>query len=80
VCAAHFVDGYGNATERYPFNPNGSLGGQTAFTTADGRATIMMPHPERGFRACQLSYNPGTFRVNGPWMRMFENAYAFATR
>ena len=80
VCAAHFVDGYGNATERYPFNPNGSLGGQTAFTTADGRATIMMPHPERGFRACQLSYNPGTFKVNGPWMRMFENAYAFATR
>ena len=40
----------------------------------------MMPHPERGFRACQLSYNDGTFKVNGPWMRMFQNAYAFATR
>ena len=78
VCAAHFVDSYGNATTRYPYNPNGSIGGQTAFTTADGRATIMMPHPERGFRACQLSYNPGTFKVNGPWMRMFQNAYAFA--
>ncbi|MBR4476734.1 MAG: phosphoribosylformylglycinamidine synthase subunit PurQ [Kiritimatiellae bacterium] len=37
-----------------------------------------MPHPERGFRACQLSYNPGVFKVNGPWMRMFENAYKFA--
>ncbi len=78
VCAAHFVDGYGRATTRYPYNPNGSIGGQTAFTTTDGRATIMMPHPERGFRACQLSYNPGVFTENGPWMRMFQNAYAFA--
>ena len=78
ICAAHYVDNYGQATTRYPYNPNGSLGGQTAFTTADGRATIMMPHPERGFRACQLSYNPGVFRLNGPWMRMFQNAYAFA--
>ena len=79
ICAAHFVDGRGEATMRYPYNPNGSIGGQTAFTSADGRATIMMPHPERGFRACQLSYNPGVFKVNGPWMRMFENAYRFAT-
>ena len=78
VCAAHFVDNYGNATTRYPYNPNGSIGGQTAFTTTDGRATIMMPHPERGFRAAQLSYNDGTFKVNGPWMRMFQNAYRFA--
>ena len=79
-CAAHYVDGRGNATERYPYNPNGSIGGQTAFTSADGRATIMMPHPERGFRACQLSYNPGAFVENGPWMRMFQNAYRFATQ
>ena len=79
VCAAHFVNGNGEATTRYPWNPNGSLGGQTAFTTKDGRVTIMMPHPERGFRACQLSYNPGVFKENGPWMRMFQNAYAFAT-
>ena len=78
ICAAHFVDNKGNATMRYPFNPNGSLGGQTSFTTTDGRATIMMPHPERGFRACQLSYNPGTFKENGPWMKMFRNAYDFA--
>ena len=78
-CAAHYVDNYGHATLRYPYNPNGSMGGQTAFTTTDGRATIMMPHPERGFRACQLSYNPGVFKINGPWMRMFQNAYAFAT-
>lgn len=78
ICAAHFVDGRGQATTRYPYNPNGSIGGQTSFTTTDGRATIMMPHPERGFRACQLSYNPGVFKENGPWMRMFQNAYVFA--
>ena len=78
LSAAHYVDGRGNATERYPYNPNGSLGGQTAFTTKDGRATIMMPHPERGFRACQLSYNPGVFKVDGPWMKMFRNAFEFA--
>ena len=79
-CAAHFVDNRGAATVRYPYNPNGSLGGQTAFTSADGRATIMMPHPERGFRAAQLSYNDGSFKVDGPWMRMFRNAYEFAVR
>ena len=79
ICAAHFVDGYGKATTRYPYNPNGSIGGQTAFTTTDGRATIMMPHPERGFRACQLSYNDGSFKSSGPWMAMFRNAYLFAT-
>ena len=77
--ALRYVDGRGAATERYPWNPNGSAGGLTAFTTKDGRATIMMPHPERSFRACQLSYNPGVFKVIGPWMRMFQNAYAFAT-
>ena len=64
---------------RYPYNPNGSIGGQTAFTSWDGRATIMIPHPERGFRACQLSHNPGVFKEDGPWMRMFRNAYAWAT-
>ena len=78
--ALRFVDGRGNATERYPFNPNGTKGGLTGFTTTDGRVTIMMPHPERGFRAAQLSYNPGVFKKDGPWMRMFRNAYAFATK
>ena len=77
--ALRYVDGRGDATERYPWNPNGSAGGLTAFTTKDGRATIMMPHPERGFRACQLSYRGGLFDGEaGPWMRMFRNAYAFA--
>jgi len=78
--ALRFVDGRGNATERYPFNPNGTKGGLTGFTTTDGRVTIMMPHPERGFRAAQLSYNPGVFQKDGPWMRMFRNAYAFSMK
>ena len=77
--ALRYVNGRGLPTERYPWNPNGSKDGLTSFTTKDGRATIMMPHPERGFRVCQLSYNPGVFTGEaGPWMRMFRNAYAFA--
>ena len=45
--ALRFVDGHGFPTEQYPRNPNGSPGGVTGVTTADGRATILMPHPER---------------------------------
>jgi phosphoribosylformylglycinamidine synthase len=79
VAALRFVDGRGQATERYPWNPNGSKGGLTGFTTADGRATILMPHPERGFRSVQLSYRPADLFTGaaGPWMRLFRNAYAF---
>lgn len=79
--ALRYVDGRGQATERYPWNPNGSAGGLTSFTSKDGRATIMMPHPERGFRASQLSYRGGCFaKEAGPWLRMFRNAYAFAVQ
>jgi phosphoribosylformylglycinamidine synthase len=79
VAALRFVDGRGRATERYPWNPNGSRGGLTGFTTADGRATILMPHPERGFRSVQLSYKPAELFTGeaGPWLRLFRNAFAF---
>ena len=79
IAALRFVDGRGQATERYPWNPNGSKGGLTGFTTKDGRATILMPHPERGFRSVQLSYRPSDLFTgeSGPWMRLFRNAYAF---
>ena len=82
VAALRFVDGKGQPTEVYPWNPNGSKGGLTGFTSEDGRATILMPHPERSFRSVQLSYDDGTFTSGeeGPWMRLFKNAYAFATR
>jgi phosphoribosylformylglycinamidine synthase len=79
LAALRFVDGRGRATERYPWNPNGSKGGLTGFTTEDGRATILMPHPERGFRSAQLSYRPADQFTGeaGPWLRLFRNAYAF---
>jgi phosphoribosylformylglycinamidine synthase len=78
LVSLRFVDNRGNPAETYPANPNGSPYGVTGFTSKDGRATIMMPHPERAFRSLQLSYNPGrVFDDAGPWLRMFQNARAF---
>ncbi len=74
LVAARFVDAAGNPTERYPENPNGSPLGVTALTSIDGRATIVMPHPERVFRAVQLSWRPAGWTEDGPWLRMFRNA------
>jgi phosphoribosylformylglycinamidine synthase len=75
--AARFVDQHGAPTERYPLNPNGSPGGLTALTTPDGRVTILMPHPERVFRAVQYSWRPDRWREDAPWMRLFRNARIF---
>ena len=61
-------------TERYPLNPNGSPGGLTGFTSTDGRATILMPHPERVFRTVTNSWAPAGWGEDGPWLRMFRNA------
>ncbi|MBL8313068.1 MAG: phosphoribosylformylglycinamidine synthase [Rubrivivax sp.] len=72
--AMRFVNHHGAATETYPFNPNGSPGGLTAVTTADGRFTALMPHPERVFRNVQLSWTPDDPTQRSPWMRMFANA------
>ena len=70
----HYADDQGNATEAYPFNPNGSPGGLTSVTTADGRFTAMMPHPERVFRNIQMSWTSGNKSDASPWLRMFRNA------
>ncbi len=74
-----YVDNTGEPTEIYPLNPNGSPGGLTGFTSEDGRVTIMMPHPERAFRSCQLSWRPDNLFKGepGPWLRMFQNARRF---
>jgi phosphoribosylformylglycinamidine synthase len=72
--ALRFVDNRGEATEAYPFNPNGSPQGLTAVTTADGRFTVMMPHAERVFRSVQQSWHPESWGEDSPWMRMFRNA------
>ncbi|HET20454.1 MAG TPA: phosphoribosylformylglycinamidine synthase, partial [Chromatiales bacterium] len=74
LVALRYVDHYGQPTEVYPKNPNGSAHGMTGFTSEDGRFTIMMPHPERVFRAVQHSWRPQGWGEDGPWMRMFRNA------
>jgi phosphoribosylformylglycinamidine synthase len=72
--AMRFVDHAGTATEAYPFNPNGSAGGLTAVTTADGRFTALMPHAERVFRNLQMSWTDADRSQSSPWTRMFANA------
>ncbi|HYF44488.1 MAG TPA: phosphoribosylformylglycinamidine synthase, partial [Ramlibacter sp.] len=69
-----FVDHHGQATERYPFNPNGGAQGLTGVTTPDGRFTALMPHPERVFRNIQMSWTPGDKGEFSPWMRIWRNA------
>lgn len=73
ISTLRYVDNHGDATETYPANPNGSPLGNTGFTTSDGRVTIMMPHPERVFRAVQNSWYPEHWSETGAWMRLFAN-------
>ena len=72
--ALRYVDNHGKVTEAYPANPNGSPRGITGLTSRDGRVTIMMPHPERMFRAVQNSWRPDEWQEDGALMRMFRNA------
>jgi phosphoribosylformylglycinamidine synthase len=74
IPAMRFVDHHGQPTEAYPFNPNGSPAGLTAVTTADGRFTALMPHPERVFRNIQMSWTSGGTSEFSPWMRIWRNA------
>jgi phosphoribosylformylglycinamidine synthase len=79
-----YVDHDGNVTERYPLNPNGSPEGISAVQTPSGRVLAIMPHPERVVTAKTNSYFPtakrGKGAGKGPWFRLFQNAYAFATK
>jgi len=72
--AMRYVDSHGAATEHYPENPNGSPGGITGLCNADGRVTIMMPHPERTLRGVNFSWAPAEWGDRSPWQRMFLNA------
>ncbi|MDP1685312.1 phosphoribosylformylglycinamidine synthase, partial [Hydrogenophaga sp.] len=74
IAAMRFTDNTGAATEVYPFNPNGSPGGLTAVTTADGRFTAMMPHPERVFRNIQMSWTDQDSAAHSAWMQLWHNA------
>lgn len=69
-----YVDHHGKPTETYPLNPNGSPGGLTAVTTADGRFTALMPHAERVSRNVQMSWSGGDASAPSPWARLFGNA------
>ena len=66
LACMRFVNHHGAVTEDYPFNPNGSPAGLTAVTTADGRFTAMMPHPERVFRNVQMSWTAGQVQEFSP--------------
>ena len=74
IIALRFIDNHGQATQAYPFNPNGSAGGLTGVTTPDGRFTAMMPHPERVFRNVQMSWTSGDVAAHSAWMRLWRNA------
>jgi len=74
VVALRYIDNHGRVAATYPFNPNGSPDGIAGLTTADGRFTIMMPHPERIYRTVQMSWHPEGWGEDGPWLRMFRNA------
>ena len=75
--ALQYVDNYGAVTQNYPANPNGSPLGIAGLTSSDGRATIMMPHPERVFRTVANSWYPEDWQEDSAWMRMFRNARVY---
>jgi phosphoribosylformylglycinamidine synthase len=74
LMSLRFIDNYGRPTERYPANPSGAPAGLTGITSEDGRATLLMPHPERVYRTVQNSWHPDEWGEDSPWMRMFRNA------
>ena len=77
IVAMRYIDNRGNTAVTYPANPNGSPDGIGGLTTADGRFTILMPHPERVLRSVQMSWHPRDLvGDDSPWLKMFSNARA----
>jgi phosphoribosylformylglycinamidine synthase len=74
--ALRYIDTYGSVTEHYPLNPSGSTQGVAGLSSADGRALIVMPHPERVFLGVQHTWVRDKMRElnDSPWQRMFDNA------
>lgn len=77
LVVAQYVDYNLQPTEIYPANPNGSVEGITALCNQNGRVAIMMPHPERVFRAVNNSWYPEQWQEDGAWLRLFRNARVF---
>jgi phosphoribosylformylglycinamidine synthase len=76
IVAMRYIDTRGSTATKYPANPNGSPDGIGGLTTADGRFTILMPHPERVLRSVQMSWHPREWGDDSPWLKMFANARA----
>ena len=74
LVALRFTDNHGQVTAAYPANPCGTPDGITGLTSRDGRVTLLMPNPERLFRAVQQSWHPHDWQENGAWLRLFGNA------
>ncbi|WVR07771.1 phosphoribosylformylglycinamidine synthase [Kwoniella sp. DSM 27419] len=83
LVAVRYVDGHKGIATTYPKNPNGSPEGIAAVQTSSGRVLAMMPHPERVTLRDSNSWFPNelgkTWEGKGPWFRLFQNAYKFAT-
>jgi phosphoribosylformylglycinamidine synthase len=77
--AMRFLNNDLSLASSYPANPNGSPNAITGLCSSDGRATIMMPHPERVFRTVSNSWAPEEWGEDGAWMRMFRNARLFVS-
>ena len=81
ICPLRYTDDYGNSTEKYPFNPNGSIGGVAGISSLNGRHLALMPHPERCILKWQLPYIPKDYdnklNIYSPWIYLFKNAYYF---
>jgi phosphoribosylformylglycinamidine synthase len=78
VCL-RYIEADGSAAEIYPANPNGSPQGATGLCNADGRVTILMPHPERTLRTVNFSWAPESWSGASPWLQMFLNARRWVT-
>jgi len=79
LVAVRYVNDQNEATEEYPFNPNGSPEGIAALCSEDGRHLGIMPHPERVFTSWQWPWMPDEWKdiQVGPWLQMFQNARKF---
>ena len=77
LTSMRFITNFGAVAKTYPANPNGSPNGIAGLANADGRVTIMMPHPERVFRTVQMSWHPAAWGECSPWQRLFDNARAW---
>ena len=75
--ALRYLENNLQVASKYPANPNGSPDGITGVTSTDGRATLMMPHPERVFRTVLNSWYPEDWGEDSGWMRLFRNARVF---